>query len=712
MSGREYRSIGFRSFGSILACIIIMVSAACIPAAAIPETGVQCNGEMSVKMIFSPGEITNLSVQAEERAKAALDAIAAIPPEERTPGNTLVAFDSAITDYNDAMTPMVLAGYLSPDPAVAEEGMAAKDSQTAFFAGVYTRSDLYETVKDQVPETEHGLRLYEVVTGTFRRNGPGLPGEKLSNVREMKTKLGALETEFNANLNNDDTTVLFGEDELEGLSPGELAAFSRNKDGQYIVRLSNPASSAVLSSAENEETRKRMYVALKNVQADKNLGILSDALVLRSNIAAELGYPTWADYMLYDRMAGSKENVMDFLCSLIDPLSEKKDEEIARLLELKQEIDPSATEIFPWDLSYLQKKYLRQNFDYDESSFREYYPAGETVEGILETTGTVFGVEFSEIAGAPVWDPSVRAFEVVNASDRRTIGYLYVDLYPREGKFGDYACMQVISGREKTGGYSLPVAVITGELNPPQAGSPQTLSLYEIESVFHETGHSMHMVLTESSYGILSGANVAWDFCETPSQALEEWAYDPGVLESISSHYITGEKIPAELVEKAIAARYADIGLLYSTQLAYSLQDMYYHTAELPVDTTAIWYDVYGETVGLRLPEGIHPEASFSHIMDEYDAGYYGYIWSKVYALEIVEEFKENGMTNRTLGLKLREDIYSKGNTEDGMTILENFLGREPGVESLYIFLGLEPGDQKAPVYNIQYPFYDGISIL
>lgn len=139
---------------------------------------------------------------------------------------------------------------------------------------------------------------------------------------------------------------------------------------------------------------------------------------------------------------------------------------------------------------------------------------------------------------------------------------------------------------------------------------------------------------------------------------------------------------------------------------------MYYHTAELPVDTTAIWYDVYGETVGLRLPEGIHPEASFSHIMDEYDAGYYGYIWSKVYALEIVEEFKENGMTNRTLGLKLREDIYSKGNTEDGMTILENFLGREPGVESLYIFLGLEPGDQKAPVYNIQYPFYDGILIL
>ena len=205
----------------------------------------------------------------------------------------------------------------------------------------------------------------------------------------------------------------------------------------------------------------------------------------------------------------------------------------------------------------------------------------------------------------------------------------------------------------------------------------------------------MNVILSKSPYGIISGYNTPMDFTETPSQALEEWAYDPDILISMSGRYDnSSEKIPEELAEKAIDSRNAGMGYEYGRLLLRSLVDMYYHNSTGPVDTSQIWHDTIEEILGFDDPESVHPAANFPHIMDEYDAGYYSYLWSKVYALNIVDKFKEFGMTNSTLGLKLRNDLYSMGNMEDGMTQLENFLGHEPGVDSLYSFIGLNVSNE------------------
>jgi thimet oligopeptidase len=652
-----------------------------------------------IRAEYSPGEITILSDEAREIANDSLNAIAAVPADDRNFENTVVAFDSVLTDYGDAISPLTVMGYLSPDPEIAAEGMDADIAQSKFYIEVYTRSDLYDALKsveDKVPGTPVEQRLYKIIIDEFEHNGLGLPEGNLTRVREMNAELSAIETEFNSNLNNDNSSITFTRKELEGVPDEEFSSFARTPEGDYIAMVSQDYST-VMTYSDSGDTRKRMYEAYNDVQADANVPLLEEAIVLREDIAKEMGYSTWADYTIRNRMAENATVVMEFLDSLKEPLSEKIEEETGVLLSIKQEIDPGATEIYPWDVRYLEHILVMRDYDYDVEEFKKYFPADNVVDGVFNTTGTLFGVDFNEVPDAPVWSPDVRLFEVSNRSDNRILGYLYLDLYHRDGKYTGYATSQLISGREKNGTYSLPVAIIIGSYDAPEGDNRTLFKPYDIWTMFHETGHTMNVILTTSPYGTLSGYTSSMDFCETPSQALEEWTYDPGVLESMSAKYgNSSEKIPDELAGQAIAARSVGMGYEYGYQLLYSLVDMYYHTADGPVNTTKVWHDASEEILGLDEPEGLHPAATFSHIMGGYEAGYYSYLWSKVYAQDIVDEFKENGMKNESLGLRLRNDVYSQGNMADGMTLLENFLGYEPGIDSLYGFIGLNVTDESA----------------
>ena len=653
-----------------------------------------------IRAEYSPGEITILSDEARETVNESLNAIAAIPADDRTFENTVVAFDSVITDYDDTMEPLILMGDLSPDPEISAEGMNALTSYNIYFPDIYRRQDLYDvlvSVNDSVPSTPVEQRLYKIIIDKFEHNGLGLPEENLSRVSEMSAELSALETEYNYNLNNDNSTIVFTKEELEGLSDDDLSSFTQTPGGDYIVTTGWGDYGRVMKNAVRGDTRMRMYEAYKNIQAVNNTALLEEAIVLREEIAKEMGYQTWADYVISENMAGNTSNVMNFLNSLKEPLYEKTGEERDELLAIKQETDPSATEIKSWDISYYENILIKREYNFDSEEFKEYFPADNVINGVLDTCGKLFGVEFLELDDAPVWSPDVRVFEVTNTTDNRTLGYLYLDLFSRDGKYSWYAASQVRTGREINGTYSLPVAVIMGDYDPPGDDKPALFSIGEISDMFHEMGHAMNSILTTSPYGTLSGYNTPIDFVETPSQTLEEWAYDPEVLISMSGRYDNlSEKVPEELARQAIASREAGIGYDYSSELFFSLVDMYYHNATGPVNTSKVWHDTLEDVLGVDEPEGLHPAANLAHIMSGYDAGLYSYLWSKVYALDIVDEFKENGMANETLGLKLRDDIYSKGNTADGMTLLENFLGHEPGIDSLYSYIDLNVSNTTA----------------
>lgn len=646
---------------------------------------------------YSPGEITALSEAAEQTAAAFLDEIAALPEDERTFDTTVRAFDRIMTDYADAVCPLSLMGNVYPETGIAAEGIACEESASVFATRVYTRRDLYDALREQSPRTPEETRLSAITIREFEKNGLKLSEERLAAVREMKTALSGLETQYSANLNNDTTTLVFTADELEGMPPSSLAAFQETEQGTFQVTLKYPDYRAVMTYARHEDTRRRMYVAYNTRQADTNTALLEEAILLRQRIASELGYATWADYRTRGRMAESTATVMAFLTGLQAPLKEKYTGEMADLLAIQKRLDPAATTVHPWDIAYLQEIQKKEQYAYDEEMVREYFPVDIVLSGLFETYGTLFQIGFSEIAGASVWSPDVRLFAVKRLADDAPIGYLYLDLYPREGKYGHFCAAEAISGRMKDGAYTTPVMTIIGNFHRPEENRPSLLTIDEIETLFHETGHAMHYLLTRAPYGTLSGFNVEWDFVETPSQTLEEWVWDPAVLESISGHYTDpSQKIPADLRDRIIASRTVGMGALYTRLLLNSLEDMRFHTATGPVDVTEVWYQTHEEITGIRPPAGTHQPASFGHLMGGYDAGYYGYLWSKVYALTIVDAFKEAGMTDPALGMKFREEILAKGNMEDGTVLLKTFLGKEPGMEALYAYLGIPlPADEE-----------------
>lgn len=693
MHASDNRTSICRIMGVIALIVIVILTAGCLTTTRPEETADESVVEENspIQTHYNPGEITELSEAAETAANTSLEAIIGIPPDERTFDNTVLAFDTAMTDYSDAVWPLILMGNVYPDAEIAAEGVSCEASVYAFGTGVYTRRDLYDVLNGQTPRTPEESRLYDVTIREFETNGLSLPEEKLAKVREMKTELVGLETRYSANLNNDSTTIECTAEELEGVPQTTIATFQKTPQGTYVVTTKRPDHDAVMKYAGNADTRRRMYVAYNNRQADANTKLLEDAIVLRQKIAQELGFATWADYQIHGRMAENSTTVMEFLTSMQEPLQEKYRDEMAELLIIKKGQNPTATTVDAWDVAYLQEIQKKNLYDYDEEEVREYFPVDTVLQGLFDTYGTLFNIRFTEIPGAPVWAPDVRLFELNSLADNSTIGYLYLDLYPREGKYGHFCASPQISGRMKDGTYSPPVMTIIGNFHEPEGDRPPLMTMYEMETLFHEAGHGMHYLLTDAPYGTLSGFSVELDFVETPSQTLEEWVWDPEVLESLSGHYAnSSEKIPAVLRDRVIASRNAGTGALYNNILVNSLEDMRFHAATEPVNVTDVWYETYEEMKGAQPIPGLHQPASFGHLMGGYDAGYYGYLWSKVYALNIVNAFKETGMTNRTTGMKFRDEILSQGNMEDGMVLLEKFLGREPGAEALYRHLGID----------------------
>ena len=676
---------------AVAACGCLHQTTKTAPPAGIPnESGPDETGP--IRANFSPGELTQLSETAAVAANASFARIAAQPSGSRTVENTLLAFETTVGDYRNMVQPLALMGNVHPDPAIAAEGIACQEAEGAFLTATYSRRDLFDAMQNTVPRTPEEARLLAVTVRAFEKNGLSLPDENLARVQALKDDLNRLEVRFQANLNNDSTTLEFAPGELEGLDASKIASFPETTNGTRLVSTRYPDYIVVMTGATRGEIRKAMYLAYNNRQAEENTRLLEEAIGLRQEIARELGYSTWADHRIEGRMAGNTSSVMRFLSSLQAPLLEKSLAHTRQLLEVKRSLEPAAAQVNPWDVIYLVEQTKRRKFSFDEEQVRTYFPIDRVLEGLFQLTGSLFEVRFEEVKGASTWSPDVRLFLVRNESDGTPIGHLYLDPYPREGKYGHFAAENVVLGHERDGQYVMPVAVIVANFRAPEHGRPSLLAPDEIETLFHETGHALHMLLSSAPYATLSGAECEWDFVETPSQALEEWAWDPDILVSISGNYENlSEPIPADLVERVVASRTIDLTPTYARLLANSLEDMRYHTATGAVDVTGVAHRTYEEVTGIAPHPETHQPATFEHMMGGYDAGYYGYLWSKVYALEIVDEFRRTGMTDRATGMRLRHTVLERGNMADGGLLLEEFLGRQPGAEAFFEQIGIDP---------------------
>jgi len=298
-----------------------------------------------IRSSYAPGEVTANCDAAIRQANDSLNEIGALPSEQRTPDTTLLRFERVMGDYADRISPLTLMSYVYPDPAVAAEGSACEEKSGMFMVSVYSRRDLYDTIRSQTPRNADEARLLTLTLRQFMKNGLALPDDRLENVRAMKTRLTRLETQFSTNLNNDNTTLEFTAEDLTGVPDSARAQFGKGSNGSYVVSMKYPDYYAVMQNADKSETRRRMDEAFLNRQAGENTRLLEEAIRLRAQIARELGYNTWADYRIDGRMARTKENVTAFLDTLRGPVTAKTQQEMATLLAVKQSLFPGSATV-------------------------------------------------------------------------------------------------------------------------------------------------------------------------------------------------------------------------------------------------------------------------------------------------------------------------------------------------------------------------------
>lgn len=619
---------------------------------------------------------------AREILEKDLAKIVALPKEQRTFENTLLAYEDAFDRYSHSLGQAGFLAYVSTDEKLRNAALALEEKISNYMVEVATRKDIYQAFKDyadtnpQLPKIEAKM-LKDTMIG-FRKSGLMLDDENLEKFKEIQKQKSKNSIEFSKNIREYKDTLSVTEEELKGLGQDYISRLEKDENGKYIITLNYPDYVPFMLNADDDNARKQLEEKYSRRGGEQNISLLEDNLFLRYQAAKLLDYPTHAHNRLDTRMAKNPKNVMNFLGDLekkLKPLAKKEQKE---LLKYKTEkTGQKAKKIETWQSGYWSNKYKKEHYDIDAEKIKEFFPTDYVIENMLEIFGNLFDVKFKK-ADIDTWHKDVVAYKVFDNKKGQTIAYIYMDLYPREGKYKHAACFDLVAGKElKDGSYQKPFTAIVANLNPPSKDRPSLLKHDEVETLFHEFGHVLHNVLTEAKYSSISGTATSMDFVEVPSQMLENWVWQPQVLKKISKHYKTGEPLSDETINKMIAAKHYATGSFYLRQNFLAQIDMRYHLTKKKIDSTEYWSKYSKKIRGIPLRKGAYPQASFDHIMGGYDAGYYGYLWAEVIAQDFFSEFEKHGLFNKEIGEKYRKQILAVGGSYEEEELVKNFLGRE-----------------------------------
>lgn len=642
----------------------------------------------------APADILASCRGAKKRAETALAQIASLPPTARTFDNTPWALDRALAELSDATASDSFLKYVSVSSSVRAAGNECETLLGQFDAETFAREDLYAALKSYAARGERlsgeDARLLERQLRDFRRAGLELPKERRAAVLALRKELVELEARFSRNINEYKDHAAFEPSQLAGL-PEDFVARLEREGGKLKVGLDYPDYFPFMDNARDAGARKILEGKFNNRAMPDNLPILDEVLAKRQEAARLLGYKTHAHFVIETRMAKDPGTVRDFLARLTKRLKPLGLEERETLVALKRVFEGRASDgrLNAWDWRFYDNQLRKAKYAVDAQKVREYFPADLVTEQMLSVYQTVLGLKFRRVQDAAVWHPEVTLYEIVDAASGATIAHFYMDLYPREGKYKHAAAFSLISGRDLPAqGYQRPVSAMVANFDKATPARPSLLTHDEVETFFHEFGHIMHQTLTKARYARFSGTATARDFVEAPSQMLENWVWDAEVLKALSGHYKDrSKKLPKELLDSMLAAKNADSGLIHLRQLLFGSVDLLYHTSP-PKDTTAAYGRLMRDIALIPMSDGAHPQASFGHLMG-YDAGYYGYLWSKVYAEDMASVFRREGFLNPMTGRRYRTEILEKGSTRDEMDSLKAFLGREPNEDAFLESIGL-----------------------
>ena len=639
-------------------------------------------------------------------AKAEIDAIVA-NEEEPTFENTIEAMEYAGQTLNKVASVFYALMEANTNDEMQQIAEQISPMLNDYSMYVSLNAPLFEKVKavyekkDELGLDVDQLKLLEDNYKGFVRGGANLSDEDKELYSKWSEELSLLTLQFSRNvlaatnayvLNITDEADLAGLPEFVRTMAAETAA-EKGLEG-WAFTLDAPSYSPFLKYSENRELRKDIWTAYNTRAVGgefDNTEIVKKIVDLRIKIANILGYETYADYALEERMAKSKTTVNEFIKNLLEPSMPFAKKDVADVLAYAKKNGFQGSQLESWDFSYWSEKYQQAEYSLSAEELKPYFQLESCIDAVFGLASRLYGISFKELDNVPVYHEDVKVYQV-NDADGRHLALFYADFFPRASKRGG-AWMTEFRGQSIMNGVEYrPFITIVCNFTKPTADAPALITHDELTTFLHEFGHALHGIFAEGRYPSLTGTSVSRDFVELPSQIMENWAFEPEYLNSFAKHYQTGEPIPAELIEKVVAAKNYLAGYAQVRQLHYGYLDMAWHSlTELPSESTVNFEQkTLAPYAVMPAVAGASFSPSFSHIFSGgYSAGYYSYKWAEVLEADAFSLFKEKGIFNTEVSNSFRKNILEKGGAEDAAVIYRNFRGHDPQPEALMEKLGL-----------------------
>jgi thimet oligopeptidase len=599
--------------------------------------------------------------------------------ERHAPDARWIAASDELNAYvEDVSGPIELLVYVHAEKAMRDAAQKCSLRWQDFYSTQGQNETLYRAAKKVKPrDAIDGEYLRRAIEG-FEDAGVGLPKAERARAKQILDRITELGQQFEQTIRDDKTKVALTVDELAGVPEAVWKDKPRDDAGRVLLGLDYPTYLPVLELGHNAAARERIYRAKLNEGGDTNLKLLGEIAQLRREYAALFGFKSFADFQLRRRMAENTANTQRFLDEVKSVLTERELRDLAELRQakadhLKQPLEQ--TRVDRWDAAYYTERVRRERYSVDQEAFRPYFPSQESLQFVMRIAETMLGIRYTRV-NAPVWHPEVQAYAVNDTKTGKPLATLYVDLYPRDGKYNHAAVFSFRNGSTRLN--RAPQAAFV--VNMDRKG----LSLTELETLLHELGHALHNNVSATRYTAQAGTSVKRDFVEAPSQMLEDWVYDKKVLKLFQQVCPTCKPVPDEMIDKALVARDYAKGLRFARQHLFASFDLALHAADAP-EPMALWARMEGATplghvTGTKFPAG------FSHSATGYAAGYYGYLWSLVVAKDLQTAFEPDRL-DPAVGRRYRDRILGQGGQRPPKDLVRDFLGRDTNSKAFFDYL-------------------------
>jgi thimet oligopeptidase len=590
---------------------------------------------------------------------------------KRGPDGILEEFNRLALAVGDFARPVSLMSNLAPDKATRDAAKACLQTLTPFFTEIYQSRAVFERVNALRPRDPIDAQYRADLIEAFEDSGAALPADKQARVRAINTELTRLSLAFRRNVDEDPTRVTVSPAEADGLPADWVAARKRDDAGSLVLDLEYPTVFPFLANATSEAARERVWRAFSDRGGRPNLELLDRAVALRHELAGLYGYPDYPTFLLRRRMAETPAAVFDFLAKVKGTVEAQESRELDELRAQKASLlgKPAGEVVVrQWDVAFLQERVRRARYAVNQEELRTYFPTAASVKFALTIAERLYGVEVAE-SDVPRWHQDVRYFDVY---DRRPdggrgafVGGIYLDLYPRDGKYSHAAAAPTYPASTLAG--RKPASVMMANFDR------KGLTASELRTLLHEFGHVLHGVLSTARYAAQAGTSVKRDFVEAPSQMFEAWMRRPETLALFADACPQCPRLSPEQIRRIESARNFGRAIQYSRQYLYASFDMRLHSGA-PKQSLDTWIALEKATP-LGHVEGTLKPANFAHLMGGYAAGYYGYLWSEVIAYDLLSAF-EGRMMDQALGRRYRTEILARGGERPPRQLVEAFLGR------------------------------------